>query len=256
MGREGEDVMSSLASLRLDPKEFLASREFTVLWSGGKDSTAALLWVLNNVKHDNWDILYIEVTGNTHPLCTQYVVDTAKQLGVYNKLKIARREDLDFYEALKRWGVPIIGKMRYCMYQFKLRVMERHSRYIQVLGIRRSDSNRRRNMGLIDFMRATNNIIVNPILDWDKTETINYIKSHGVKLNPCYKLYGHSGNCMMCPYLRKDQVVRTLQDPEWREKILDALSYVGRGKISAKVRDKWLRLSKNIALTSFLGVRM
>jgi len=49
--------MSSLASLRFDPREFLANREFTVLWSGGKDSTAALLWVLDNVPHDNWDIL-------------------------------------------------------------------------------------------------------------------------------------------------------------------------------------------------------
>ena len=80
---------SSLSQLNLDPREFLKDREFTVLWSGGKDSTATLLWVLDNVKHDNWDVLYIEVTGNTHPLCTQYVVDTAKQLGIYNKLKIA-----------------------------------------------------------------------------------------------------------------------------------------------------------------------
>ena len=140
------------------------------------------------------------------------------------------------------------------MYQFKLRVMERHSKYIQVLGIRKSDSWRRRNVAFIDYFKTTRNIVVNPIIDWSKRQVLDYIKSHGVELNPCYKLYGHSGNCMMCPYLRKNQVIRTLQDPEWRAKILDALSYVGRGKISAQVRDKWLRLSKNASMTSFLGL--
>jgi 3'-phosphoadenosine 5'-phosphosulfate sulfotransferase (PAPS reductase)/FAD synthetase len=34
-------------------------RDFTVLWSGGKDSTAVLLWVLENVNHTAWNVLYI-----------------------------------------------------------------------------------------------------------------------------------------------------------------------------------------------------
>jgi len=48
-------------------------RSFYVLFSGGKDSLATLLWVMENVNNDNWKILYTEVTGNTSPLCTEYV---------------------------------------------------------------------------------------------------------------------------------------------------------------------------------------
>jgi len=247
-------LMSGLASLGLDPKEFLRDREFTVLWSGGKDSTAALLWVLDNVPHDNWDILYIEVTGNTHPLCTQYVKNVAKQLGIHNKLKIAKREDLDFYDALKKWGIPIIGKFRWCLYQFKLKVVEKHAKYVQVSGAKRSDSKVRRNLTSVDYFKLTGSVVVNVLADWSKKQVLDYIKLHGVELNPCYQLYGHSGNCMFCPYMRKDEIIRTLQDPEWREKIFGALSYVGRGRISAKVRDRWLRLSGNASIASFLGV--
>ena len=246
---------SSLSQLNLDPREFLASREFTVLWSGGKDSTATLLWVLDNVSHDNWDILYIEVTGNTHPLCTQYVIDTAKQLGVYNKLKIAKREDLDFFEAMKRWGVPLIWRDRFCFHKFKEPLIIRYAKQIQVLGVKRSDSWRRKYVAFVDYLITTKQISVNPIADWSSSQVSKYLKSHGVDVNPCYNIYGHSGNCMFCIYHRKDQIARTLQDPYWRAKILDALSYVGRGKISAQVRDKWLRLSKNIALTSFIEVK-
>jgi len=246
---------SSLSQLNLDPRELLANREFTVLWSGGKDSTATLLWVLDNVPHDNWDILYIEVTGNTHPLCTQYVVDTAKQLGIYNKLKIARREDLDFYEALKRWGAPIVGKMRWCLHQFKLKMIERYAKNIQVSGVRRGDSRVRRNIASVDYFKLTGSITVNVLADWSKKQVLNYLRTHGVEQNPCYRLYGHSGNCMFCCYHDKPSIIRTLQDPYWREKILDALSHAGKGKISAEVRDRWLKLSKNIALTSFIEVK-
>jgi len=61
--------------LPINVKEFLNRKFFTVLFSGGKDSTAALLWVLDHINHSNWNILYVEVTGNTHPLCTRYVTD-------------------------------------------------------------------------------------------------------------------------------------------------------------------------------------
>ena len=68
-----------------EAERILNKHRFTVLWSGGKDSTAALLWVLDHVKHDNWNILYVEITGNTHRLCTEYVLKTARGLDVEDK---------------------------------------------------------------------------------------------------------------------------------------------------------------------------
>ncbi len=231
--------------------EFLNERRFTVLFSGGKDSLATLLWVLNNVQHNDWNILYIEVTGNTHPLCIEYVKNTCRSLGVYNKLVIAKRNDLDFFECLRRWGVPIIGKYRWCMYQFKLKLMKAYSHLTVVTGVRRSDSHIRRKILPIGFFKITKNVSVNPIYNWNKKQVLAYIRKHGLELNPCYKIYGHSGSCMFCPYHNKRQIILTLQDPEWREKILSSLA-AGKGPISREKYLKWMKYSKLKTITRYL----
>jgi len=234
-----------------DPVKFLNERRFTVLWSGGKDSTVALLWVLDHVKHEDWNILFIEVTGNTHPLNIQYVYETAKQLGVFNKLIHAKRENVDFFTMMRRKGIPVIGYARWCLSEFKHKVMQRYSYLTQVSGVRRSDSYRRKNIGLVEYFRMTGNITVNVIYDWSKDKVLQYIKDHGVELNPCYRICGHSGNCMFCPYHRYEYIVKTLQDPEWRQKILDALEYVAKnkrmGSISRQIYEKWMRAAKSLS---------
>jgi len=221
----------------------LSNNRFTVLFSGGKDSLAALLWILDNVHHDDWNILYVEVTGNTHRLCNEYVYRICEKLGVEEKLIHARRKDADFFDYVRRYGLPIIGKYRWCMWQFKTKLFQRHSCAVQVTGMRRTDSHRRRNLALIDYFRHSGFITVQPLLDWSTRRALEYIRDHGLEPNPCYRLYGHSGNCMLCPYHTVDRIVRTLQDPEWGPKIVDALLSV-RATTSPtmrELRDKWLR---------------
>jgi len=226
---------------------FLSRRPFTVLFSGGKDSLAALLWVLDNVRHDNWDVLYIEVTGNTHQLCNKYVHKIVRDLGLEERFIHAKREDLDFFECVKKWGVPLLGIYRWCMWHFKIKVVQKYSHLTQVTGIKKSDSYHRRNVKPIDVVRATKFITVNPILEWSTGEVIDFIKEHGVRLNPCYDLIGHSGNCVFCPYHNKKQIVLTLQDPEWRARILGALQYA-KGRLSRKIARRWMKLAKQSVL--------
>jgi len=236
-----------------NPVKFLNERRFTVLWSGGKDSTSALLWILDHIKHEDWNILFIEITGNTHPLNIEYVYETAKRLGVFNKLIHARREDLEFFDALRMWGIPIIGYARWCLSKFKEEIMKRYSYFTQVSGIRRSDSARRSKIGLVEYYRMTDHITVNVIYDWTKDRVLKYIKEHGIELNPCYKIYGHSGNCMFCPYHRTEYIIKTLRDPEWGPKIIESLEYVAKnvrmGKISRQIYEKWMRIARNISNT-------
>jgi len=240
--------MIMMVNNRLDKAiRFLNSRCFTVLFSGGKDSLASLLWVLDNVKHDNWNILYIEITGNTHTLCNEYVYNVIRGLGLEDKFVHAKREDLDFFECLKKWGIPLIGVYRWCMWQFKVKVLEKYSYITQVTGIKQSDSYRRRNVKLIDIVKATRNIIVNPIIEWTTDDVIDYIKEHGVPLNPCYDVLGHSGNCVFCPYHNKRQIFLTLQDPEWRGKILDTIRY-NKGPIGKRIANQWFKLSRQTTI--------
>ena len=230
-----------------DLVKFLNSRFFTVLFSGGKDSLATLLWVIDNIDHDNWNVLYIEISGNTHPLCTEYVYSVVRSLGIEDKLIHEWRKDLDFFECVKKWGIPLLGIYRWCMWQFKVKIIERYGHLTQVLGIKMSDSHRRRKVKPIDVIKSTGHVIVSPILGWTTEDVIDYIKEHGIPLNPCYTLFGHSGNCMFCPYHNKKQIILTMQDPEWRARILDALQYA-KGKIAREVARKWLKISRQSVL--------
>jgi len=140
----------------MDPANFLNSkRHFTILFSGGKDSLAALLWILEHVKNNNFLVLHIVVSGNSHHLSTEYVRDICKELGVYNKLEVVRREDLDFFDCLKKWGVPLLGKYRWCLYQFKIKLILNYASTVQVTGIRRAEGHWRRKIKLVDFLKVT-----------------------------------------------------------------------------------------------------
>lgn len=237
---------------KFDIKEYLNSHKFTVLWSGGKDSTATLLWVLNNIMHERWNILYIEVSGNTHELCNQYVHEVAKELGVYNKLIHAKREDLDFFECIKKWGIPIFGKYRWCLYQFKQKLFIRYDYTIQVTGSKQSDSYRRKNIKPIEYFRQTGNILVAPIMTWSTKQVKRYILDHEIPLNPCYKLFNHSGNCMFCPYHSTASIVLTLNDPYWRNKIIETLQALrSKGVLQIRAYNMW---RKRIGQTTLVGM--
>lgn len=236
-----------MVRINADPRKVLEENRFTVLWSGGIDSTAVLLWVIDHIKHSDWNVLYVEVTGNTHPLCTQYVVDTAKRLGIYNKLIIAKREDMDFFEALKRYGIPIIRYNRWCLHQFKLPLFLRYAHRVRVLGVRSEESVARTMMySHVVYSPMESRIFVCPLFDWRKSQVLKYIEDHGIDINPCYALYGHSGNCMFCPNHTKDRIIKTLRDPEWRRKIVDALQ---AQKNRHKVVRTWLRIAYQIEKT-------
>jgi len=222
--------------------EYLNRHTFTVLYSGGKDSTATLLWVLDNVMHDRWNILYVEVTGNTARECTEYVKYISKILGVEDKLIIAKRE-VDFFDYLKRCGSPLLSKYRWCYWQFKWRLFKRYALPINVTGMKKRDSWRRRKVKEIDTLYMDGVTAVNPIVAWSNNKVLEYIRDHGIPLNPCYEKYGHSGNCMFCPNHSKHQIILTMQDPYWRRKILNALKY-GRGYISRRVYNKWMEYSR------------
>jgi len=205
--------------------------------------------VLDNVRHENWNILFIEVTGNTHSLNISYVHETAKQLGIEEKLLHRKREDLDFFDCMRRWGVPVLGFYRWCLHQFKRKLIEKHAEKIVLSGEKRSDSVVRRKVDLATYFRTTEKISVHPIAFWTTEQVRKRIKEHGLEICPCYSIFGHSGNCMFCPYHNKREIIRTLQDSEWRERILSALACTrGEGRVRREILEKWISCSRITAL--------
>ena len=65
------------------------SRPVSMLFSGGKDSLV-LLYLLQYSKLKDYNVVYVEVTGNTHELCTRYVCYVVRKLGLEDRLVVAK----------------------------------------------------------------------------------------------------------------------------------------------------------------------
>jgi 3'-phosphoadenosine 5'-phosphosulfate sulfotransferase (PAPS reductase)/FAD synthetase len=237
--------------------KILNENKFTVLWSGGKDSTAALLWVLNNVKNNDWDIFYIEFTENTDSECTDYVITTAESLGIAEKLRIFKTED--FFALCKKWGIPNIYR-RWCLYNLKIKAF-RLTYAINVTGMKKSDSKKRASLDVISYGRLSKRTCVNPLVEWSTDDVIEYIKENGVKLNPCYERLGHAGNCCFCPFMNKEQIAKTLNDPYWGPKITNLLKHPSvieksiKWRIARPIYKRWLCWSGQKFLEDFVYER-
>ena len=231
-------------------KNFLDNKHFTVLFSGGKDSLASLLWVLDNIHHSNWNVLYIEMTGNTDKRNIDYVYEIIGRLKILDRL-IHVKLPFDFFEKVREWGIPVFKYYRWCM-KNKAILIGKYASKITVSGFKKVDSIRRREYNAIEFMRLSRTLSINPILNWSNRDVIKFISNHNLRLNPCYSLFGHEGNCMFCPMHSKTQIIRTMNDPTWREKILDTLlqnkEREKRGYISNSIIERWLKYSKQTVL--------
>ena len=228
----------------------LSGRKFTVFFSGGKDSLAALLWVLDNVTDiSGMRIIYAEITGNTHPSCNEYVHDVIGALGLEDRFLHVRRGDTDFWAYMRKVGPPIYGVTRWCLTEFKRKAWLPHVwGALAVMGLRGGESAYRAKY--LQLKRTwEGQFTLMPIFSWSKEDVLDFIREHGLAPNPLYASYGHSGNCMFCPYYRRDQIVRTLSDPEWGPKITHELVRAPvRGPVQAQIKERWLRLAGQATL--------
>lgn len=234
----------------------LRGRRFTVLFSGGADSTATLLWVLDNVGRGDWNVLFIEVTGNTDRLCTSYVYDVVERLGLSEKLIHAKTAD--FFALMDRWGPPLLHSYRWCLYQLKAKAIRKNAHYITVAGMKRVDSRRRMMIrDPVSFMRVSGTVAVLPILDWTEEMVLDYIKARGLRVNPCYDELGHSGGCCFCPYADERHIALTMSNPLWGPKIASALrrhmEKMARGSIGRQIYRRWMRWLGQLSLAGFIS---
>ncbi len=191
-----------------------------VAFSGGKDSLVVLLMVLE-AGIDYRGVVFVEVPGNTSECNIVYVYDVVEKLGI-EKFYHVKREDLDFFDALVKYGVP--GRRnRWCWNEFKVKVFYRFWPYVFLVGVKHSDSIARLQHDWRKPKYINSLYVFSPIYDWSTHEVITYIKRKGLELSPCYKMYGHSGNCMYCPFRNISEIRKTMSNPYWRRKIINAL---------------------------------
>jgi 3'-phosphoadenosine 5'-phosphosulfate sulfotransferase (PAPS reductase)/FAD synthetase len=201
---------------------------FQVGVSGGKDSAAALLWL---VRESGLPVAKIQATfcdiGNDHEWTIEHVRLLSERVHPIETIK----PPLDFFElARKKTRFPS-AKARFCTEHLKVRPTQAHLEALQqagkkivaVSGVRADESFERAQLEEFEFSDALGCYQWRPLLGW-KIEDVRAIhERHGIPLNPLYALGAQRVGCWPCIMSRKAEI-RTIarKFPERIDEIRDA----------------------------------
>ena len=225
-GPVGEAVRERL--LRLRPRTIL------YLFSGGKDSALALLLTRDFARElaervgARVYMLYIVVTGNTHPL-NAYAAATVMEWHRrrYGFEPIYRASDRVFQEYAAKFGLQK-GSSRWCYTQFKEKIFREVERsllkpIVEIDGMSPGDSKQRsekitEELQRIVTARGSKFWAWHPLfsLQMSDDEKLEVLRKHP-EFEPIvylYEAFGDSMNCVVCPYkpLRKMMKYRLAED--------------------------------------------
>lgn len=211
--------------------------------SGGKDSTATALLARDA---GNAEYVFAD-TGNEHEATIEHIDYLERELGPIRRLRADFAERIAGKRAYveAKWaekGVPaeIIARalavltptgnpfLDLCLWKgrfpsrmaqfctqelkrrplddFMLRQLEAGDDVESWRGIRRDESDARRNALAVE-RAAEGWLIVHPIIDWTAQQTVDFVQSRGMKLNPLYSQGMGRVGCMPCINCSKDELL-------------------------------------------------
>lgn len=174
-----------------------------VSFSGGKDSTALILWASENLTE--FQTVFMD-TGYEHPLTYSYVdyIDVTLLGGKLIRLKSAKYEGFEDL-VLQRGRVPS-AKARFCTQELKIFPILRYLDSIRdkyeihnYVGIRAEESPARAKMPEVNFdLDFLGTWIHRPLLSWSAADVFKKLKEHSIEPNPLYKLGMKRVGCKVC----------------------------------------------------------
>lgn len=201
---QSKSIRGTVSIFESDIKKLLESAKSFVLFSGGNDSIATLMYlkgIADKVKSD-LTAIYVDTTAGL-PENTRYVKKVCKHLSV--NLKIVRPET-DYFTLAKEWGIPGF-KYRWCCRELKIKPIEKYLNKIKEPkvvfdGIRAAESNIRRHYIPIWYHPSFKCLSVSPIFYWTDEQVISYVNSNGIPKTFLHSL-GTSTECWCGAYKTK-----------------------------------------------------
>jgi len=186
--------------------------KYLVSLSGGKDSTATLLWILERRKKEDIVPVFAD---------TGWEMDEVYEYLEYleNKLEINIHKVRSKYGGMKELCIhkkfmPNLV-MRFCTNELKQKPLwkfmvdnfySKGIKFFSLNGVRREESFNRSNRKFFEKKSFTYNRkryienIIQPIVNWSENQVFEYIKSKGLKINPLYERGFKRVGCMPCIY--------------------------------------------------------
>lgn len=182
-----------------------------VQFSGGKDSTALVLWARENLAGD---VRYVFCdTGWEHGLTYAYVtsIDQALLGGKLVRLKSAKYTDM--VDLVTRKGRVPSTKARFCTEELKAFPTRDYLKtltddYVVYQGVRADESAARREAGRRQWSDVYDCWVERPLYDWTVGDVFKLHAKHGIEPNPLYRLGAGRVGCFPCIMVNHGELKR------------------------------------------------
>jgi len=191
--------------------------KYIISISGGKDSTASLLYMLERVPKDDVITVFCDTKWES-----DVVYKYLDYLEAKLDINIIRLESEGMEDLCKRKGIVISSLIRSCTLELKIKPFEKYLKenfvdkgieFMVVEGIRREESDSRADTETFalkksiipgkKFYKPT----LYPIAYWNTDEVFNFIESKGVLVNPLYKTGRKRVGCEPCIFANKYELM-------------------------------------------------
>lgn len=213
-------------------------------FSGGIDSQAVCLWLLNRYDPNDVIILNSDAGGWEHPLTVEHVDwysrnvhpvisvrpkirDMWKTEGFAEKLGFDGSTDLDYQTMCVIKKRAPSRTAQFCTSILKLVPMKRwHDENLtgvefeRYSGVRRDESHKRRDAQARSWDDYFDCYLNLPLADWSKQDCFDVVRSAGEQINPLYGLGFNRVGCAPCVNANKDDILAwTQRFPEMIDKV-------------------------------------
>lgn len=203
-----------------------------IAFSGGKDSTALVLWARENLP--TFTTVFCD-TGWEHQFTYDYIQKINNDLlsGTLITLRSNKFENGMRDLVVKKKRVPS-AKARFCTEELKVIPMKEYLDTIDddltvYQGIRSQESFSRSKMEKRVYDDYYDAWVERPLFDWSDTQVFDYLKLHNVEPNPLYLLGAGRVGCFPCVLINHRELKSYLKVlPEIRERIIELETLVGR----------------------------
>ncbi len=184
-----------------DIKNLLKQKKPFVLFSGGKDSLATIIYLNDITKEVNSELtaIYVDTTAGL-PENTAYVRKVCKYLKI--QLKVVKPK-VDYFTLVKKWGIPSYN-YRWCCRELKIKPIEEFLCSVKEPkvvfdGIRAAESFVRKQYIPIWYHPGFKCLSVSPIFYWSNDDVISLINCNGIPKTLLHSL-GTSTECWCGAY--------------------------------------------------------
>lgn len=204
-----------------------------ISFSGGKDSTALILWAIENLGLHKINVVFFD-TGWEHQFTYEYIdyIDNKLLKGKLIRLKSKKYDGFEDL-CIKRKRVPSTNA-RYCTQELKIFPLKDYFKSLNgeihsYNGIRAEESPRRAKMEMIIWDDDLNAYVYRPLLYWSADDVFAIHKKYNIEPNPLYKLGMLRVGCMPCIMLNHKEMINIIKNfPEIIENLKKLEKTAGR----------------------------